>query len=189
MERIISKRLSILVVFTLLIVSTTSVLAMSIQNDVIEALPQGLRSDSGLVEVAIIAYMDTREVSIEVKDQILDAREKIAFATFEAVAPEALKNDPFFENLASNEELVEAISYAYLSLYVAPAYLVEAILEARESIIMGVRGWFNPNAIDSAYFITVDMELYNETGILEIVEQIALPEFSYLFPNWDIPMS
>lgn len=61
--------------------------------------------------------------------------------------------------------------YAYLDLDTAPDELKPLIIEARNSIIYS-KSW------------TVDGQcsLYTPDGTLE-----ALPEFSELFPGWDVP--
>lgn len=72
-------------------------------------------------------------------------------------------------------ELKQAEYYAYMDLDTAPESLKHDILEARNKIIFSSNGWTQ----DGVRGYVCNMK----TG--EIVEQ--LPQFSELFPGWDMP--
>lgn len=61
---------------------------------------------------------------------------------------------------------------AYMDINIAPADMVESILNARFAIIYGDRAWTVNGAV----------KIINEYGKVE-----KLPEFSELFPGWDLP--
>lgn len=73
--------------------------------------------------------------------------------------------------ILADSELSVAATYAYMDLEAAPATLKEDILNARTKIIHS-QGW---TVNGSCYIKHADGTIEN------------LPEFSYLFPGWDIP--
>jgi len=75
------------------------------------------------------------------------------------------------ENILADEKLQEAAIYAYMDIETAPEALESTILQAREEIIFSESWTVN----GQGYTVRAD-------GTVEYD-----PEFSYLFPNWDIP--
>lgn len=82
------------------------------------------------------------------------------------VAPQKVR-----ELVSSDDELLTIASYAYMDLDSAPSSIKETIISAREKIIFNDLSW----TVGGGYF-------KNPDGTIEI-----LPEFSDLFPGWDIP--
>lgn len=83
-----------------------------------------------------------------------------------SMAPDNLK-----ENILSSDELREAAIYAYMSIETAPEALVPRILNAREKIIFS-----------ESWTVSGQTSTVRADGTVEYD-----PEFSHLFPNWDIP--
>ena len=125
-----------------------------------------------LEEAFVNAYLETEDASLEQAAKITAARAVVARAAFEAIAPTMLQ-----EYIHGNEWLMEAVTYAYLDVEMAPPGLRQQILQARHLIIHS-QSWF---VGDSLY----EYVRLHCSDTWELIERFRIYNFSYLFPGWD----
>ena len=144
---------------------------------------------SDYTEETRLAYPDESSVSMDMPEQIFEACETLAFASFEAVAPVEVQ-----QIIHSDERLMSAAKYAYLDMGTASPQLAERIMEARLVIIehIGVTiGWYDEAEMTGAYRARFEEDC---NGNLVLATDnygdkilCPLPTFSELFPGWEVP--
>ena len=162
----------------------------------------GAREEAEAVNLQVtLAHLDDEQMlPPQLREQIIEAREIVAIANFEAVAPIEVR-----EYVLADDRLAELLIYAYLDIDFVSPRMRNKILDARYEIVdaatRNLGGWFNDELVPYAYLVEPKRDssgdmIFNENGAPVVAQdefgndiRKELPAFSELFPGWEVPVA